>query len=184
MSNQLRKTGARGRAAGAKLVALRPRLCFVFSHSSTVHLTMKLAASLALLATALAVTGCNTLVGVDNPDSREATFSNVTGSLVTKYNTADINAVFNAVKRAIDSQSDMKRMGETPDPENAAPNELVGVVVYARAIGDLEIKVEIAKVEDPISKQVSTSVTVKYGAFGNLPQSQKLVSIISQNLRR
>ena len=33
---------------------------------------MKLAASLALLATALAVTGCNTLIGVDNPDQREA----------------------------------------------------------------------------------------------------------------
>jgi len=25
---------------------------------------------------------------------------------------------------------------------------------------------------------------VKYGFFGNLPQSQKLVSLISQNLRR
>jgi len=143
---------------------------------------MKLAAPLAFLATALAFTGCNTLVGVDNPDSREATFSNVTGSLVTKYNTTDIDAVFNAVKRAIDSQPDMKRMGETP--EEGANKELLGVVVFARAIGDLEIKVEIAKAEDPITKQAFTTVTVKYGAFGNLPQSQKLVSIISQNLRR
>ena len=184
MAYQLRFGRGGGPPAGAKLFALRPRLCFLFGHSTTVHLTMKLAASLALLATALAVTGCNTLVGVDNPDTREATFSNVTGALVTKYNTADINGVFNAVKRAIDSQSDMKRMGETPDPENATPADLVGVVVFARAIGDLEVKVEIVKVEDPISKQVFTSVSVKYGAFGNLPQSQKLVSLISQNLRR
>lgn len=145
---------------------------------------MKLAASLALLATALVVTGCNTLIGVDNPDQREASFSNVTGTLVTRYNTADIEAVFNAVKRAIDSQSDMKRMGETPDPENVPAKDLLSVVVHARAIGDLEIKVEVAKAEDPISKQVFTSVSVKYGAFGNLPQSQKLVSLISQNLRR
>ncbi|MEY3838167.1 MAG: hypothetical protein RL304_1149 [Verrucomicrobiota bacterium] len=112
---------------------------------------MKLAASLALLATALAVTGCNTLIGVDNPDQREASFSNVTGTLVTRYNTTDLDAVFNAVKRALDSQSDMKRMGETPDE---GPNkELLGVTVFARAIGDLEIKVEVAKAEDPISKQ-------------------------------
>ena len=143
---------------------------------------MKLAATLALLATALAVTGCNTLIGVDNPDQREASFSNATGTLVTRYNTADIDSVFNAVKRAIDSQSDMKRMGETPD--EGANKELLGVVVFARAIGDLEIKVEVAKAEDPISKQAFTTVSVKYGAFGNLPQSQKLVSLISQNLRR
>ena len=145
---------------------------------------MKLAATLALLATALAVTGCNTLIGVDNPDQREASFSNATGTLVTRYNTSDLDAVFNAVKRAIDSQSDMKRMGETPDPENATGNDLLGVVVIARAIGDLEVKVELVKAEDPISKQPFISVSVKYGFFGNLPQSQKLVSIISQNLRR
>jgi hypothetical protein len=143
---------------------------------------MKLAATLALLATALAVTGCNTLIGVDNPDQREATFSNATGTLTTRYNTTDINAVFNAVKRAIDAQTDMKRMGETP--EEGPNGELLGVVVYARAIGDLEIKVEVVKAEDPISKQAFTTVSVKYGFFGNLPQSQKLVSLISQNLRR
>jgi hypothetical protein len=143
---------------------------------------MKLAATLALLATALAVTGCNTSIGVDNPDHREATFSNVTGTLVTRYNTTDVDAVFNAVKRAIDSQPDMKRMGETPD--EGANKELLGVVVFARAIGDLEIKVEVVKAEDPVTKQAFVNVSVKYGAFGNLPQSQKLVSLISQNLRR
>jgi hypothetical protein len=143
---------------------------------------MKLAAPLALLATALAVSGCNTLIGVDNPDQREASFSNVTGTLVTRYNTTDLDAVFNAVKRAIDSQGDMKRMGETD--ERGANNELLGVTVYARAIGDLSITVEVVKAEDPVTKQAFTSVAVKYGFFGNLPQSQKLVSIISQNLRR
>jgi hypothetical protein len=142
---------------------------------------MKHAVPFALLAATLAFTGCNTYVGVDNPDQPSSTYSNATGSLVTRYK-ASTEAVFNAVKRAVDSQSDtMKRMGESDKRVN---NELQEVTVFARAIGDLEIKIEVEKVEDPVTKEIFTQVTVKYGFFGNCEQSQQIVSRITQNLRR
>ncbi len=142
---------------------------------------MKPAVSLALLAATLAFTGCNTYVGVDNPDHSSSTYSNLAGSLVTRYK-ASPEAVFNAVKRALDSQSDtMKRMGETPKLNG---NDLQEVTVYARAIGDLEIKVIVEKAEDPITREAFTQVTVKYGFLGNCEQSQQIVSRITQNLRR
>lgn len=142
---------------------------------------MKHAVPFALLAATLAFTGCNTYVGVDNPDQPSSTYSNATGALVTRYK-ASPEVVFNAVKRAVDAQSDtMKRMGESDKRVN---NELQEVTVYARAIGDLEIKIEVAKVEDPVTKENFTQVTVKYGFFGNCEQSQQIVSRISQNLRR
>jgi len=142
---------------------------------------MKHAVPFALLAATLAFTGCNTYVGVDNPDQPSSTYSNATGALVTRYK-ASTETVFNAVKRAVDSQSDtMKRMGESDKRVN---NELQEVTVFARAIGDLEIKIEVEKVEDPVTKEVFTQVTVKYGFFGNCEQSQQIVSRITQNLRR
>ena len=111
---------------------------------------MKHAVPFALLAATLAFTGCNTYVGVDNPDQPSSTYSNATGSLVTRYK-ASTEAVFNAVKRAVDSQSDtMKRMGESDKRVN---NELQEVTVFARAIGDLEIKIDVEKVEDPVTKE-------------------------------
>jgi D-serine dehydratase len=142
---------------------------------------MKNAASLVLLATALAFTGCNTQIGVDNPDTHEASFSNILGTLTTRYN-ADTESVFNAVKRTFDGMSGTLRTGETD--ERGANNELLSVKVFARTVGDLEISVDVAKTEDPITKQFFTQVTVKYGNFGNLPQSQQIISKISSNLRR
>ena len=56
---------------------------------------------LALLA-AFVLAGCATQIGVDNSQNREASFSNVTGVLTTRY-TSDTEAVFNAVKRTIDA---------------------------------------------------------------------------------
>ena len=53
--------------------------------------------ALALLA-ALVLAGCTTQIGVDNSQNNEASFSNVNGTLTTRY-TADTEAVFNAVKR-------------------------------------------------------------------------------------
>jgi hypothetical protein len=38
--------------------------------------------------------------------------------------------------------------------------------------------------EDPVTKENFTQVTVKYGFFGNCEQSQQIVSRITQNLRR
>lgn len=134
---------------------------------------------LALLA-ALVLAGCSTQIGVDNSQNREASFSNVTGVLTTRY-TSDTEAVFNAVKRTIDAMPGTLRTGETDD--RGANKELNSVIVYARTIGDLEIKITIEKAEDPETKAVFTQVKVKYGAFGNLPESQQLVSKITSNLR-
>ena len=135
--------------------------------------------ALALLA-ALVLAGCSTQIGVDNSQNREASFSNVTGVLTTRY-TSDTEAVFNAVKRTIDAMPGTLRTGETDD---RGPNkELNSVIVYARTIGDLEIKITIEKAEDEVTKAVFTQVRIKYGAFGNLPESQQLVSKITSNLR-
>ena len=135
--------------------------------------------ALALLA-ALVLAGCSTQIGVDNSQNREASYSNVSGVLTTRY-TSDTEAVFNAVKRTIDAMPGTLRTGETDDL--GANKELNSVVVYARTIGDLEIKITIEKAEDEITKAVFTQVRVKYGAFGNLPESQQLVSKITSNLR-
>ena len=135
--------------------------------------------ALSLLA-ALFLAGCATQIGVDNSQNREASFSNVTGVLTTRY-TSDTEAVFNAVKRTIDAMPGTLRTGETD--ERGANKELISVVVYARTIGDLEIKITIEKAEDPETKAVFTQVRVKYGAFGNLPESQQIVSKITSNLR-
>ena len=135
--------------------------------------------ALALLATLL-LAGCATQIGVDNSQNREASYSNVTGVLTTRY-TSDTEAVFNAVKRTIDAMPGTLRTGETDD---RGPNkELNSVVVFARTIGDLEIKITVEKAEDPETKAVFTQVKVKYGAFGNLPESQQIVSKITSNLR-
>ncbi len=135
--------------------------------------------ALSLLA-ALFLAGCATQIGVDNSQNREASFSNVTGVLTTRY-TSDTEAVFNAVKRTIDAMPGTLRTGETDD---RGPNkELNSVIVYARTSGDLEIKVTIEKAEDEQTKAVFTQVKIKYGAFGNLPESQQIVSKITSNLR-
>ena len=135
--------------------------------------------ALALLA-ALVLAGCSTQIGVDNSQNREASYSNVTGVLTSRY-TSDTEAVFNAVKRTIDAMPGTLRTGETD--ERGANKELNKVIVFARTIGDLEIKITIEKAEDEQTKAVFTQVKVKYGAFGNLPESQQLVSKITSNLR-
>ena len=142
---------------------------------------MQNAVTYALLATALAFTGCTTYVGVDNPDNSGSMYSNITGTLTTKYK-AEPEVVFNAVKRAVDQQSDiMKRMGETQHNKEGEP---LNITVYSRAIGDLEVKINVSKFEDEKTKESYTLVTIKYGFFGNCEQSQQLVSKISANLRR
>ncbi len=143
---------------------------------------MKNVATYALLATSLAFVGCTTYVGVDNPDNSSSLYSNATGKLTTRYK-AEPEAVFNAVKRAIDSSSEtMKRMGETDHRGDSS--KPFDTTVFARAIGDIEIKVNIAKVEDKEKNESYTEVTILYGFFGNCEQSQQLVSKISANLRR
>jgi len=145
---------------------------------------MKHAVPFALLAATLALAGCNTYVGVDNPDQPSSTFSNITGTLVTRYK-ASPDAVFNAVKRSIDAQREtMMRTGESDITGPGGDNDKVGVKVFARSVGDLLVTVEIAKTEDKEKNETYTAVSIKYGNFGNLPESQKLISRISSNLRR
>lgn len=143
---------------------------------------MKHALATALLVSAVAFTGCNTNVGVDNPDSREAAASQISGVVTTRYN-APVENVFNAVKRSLDQTPGMMRTGES-DITGAGDDDKVGVKVFARSVGDLLVTVEIAKTEDKEKNETYTSVSIKYGAFGNLPESQKLISRISSNLRR
>ena len=69
--------------------------------------------AIALLAV-LVLSGCSTQLGVDNSQNNEASYSNVTGILTTRY-TADTTAVFNAVKRTIDSMPGTLRTGETDE---------------------------------------------------------------------
>jgi hypothetical protein len=98
--------------------------------------------ALALLATLL-LSGCATQIGVDNSQNREASFSNVTGVLTTRY-TSDTEAVFNAVKRTIDAMPGTLRTGETDD--RGANKELNSVVVYARTIGLPESQQLVSKI--------------------------------------
>jgi len=167
--------------AVAKGVAIKPLVCLV--RGTLIKTSMKNVATYALLATSLAFVGCTTYVGVDNPDNSSSLYSNATGKLTTRYK-AEPEAVFNAVKRAIDSNSEsMKRMGET-DHRGDATGKPFDTTVFARAIGDIEIKVNITKVENKEKNESYTEVTILYGFFGNCEQSQQLVSKISANLRR
>ncbi len=145
---------------------------------------MKHALATALLASAVAFTGCSTNVGVDNPDSREASASSVSGIVSTRYN-APVESVFNAVNRALDETPGMMRTGESDITSGLiSSDDKIGVKVFARSVGDLLVTVEIFKAEDQEKKETYTAVAIKFGAFGNLPESQKLISRISSHLRR
>lgn len=134
------------------------------------------------LSTALALSGCATSVGVDNPDNSTASYAG--GALTTTYK-SDVTAVFGATKRALDSMRDLNvlgRVGETED--RSAEGELAGVTVFARATGDIRITVTIAKAVDAATGGEVTEVSIRWGYLGNCQQSQQLVHRITQNLAR
>lgn len=134
------------------------------------------------LVSALALSGCSTAVGVDNPDNSSASWAG--GGLTTTYK-SDVSAVFAATKRALDGMRDLGvlgRVGETED--RSAEGELVGVTVYARAIGDVQVKVQISKAADATNGSDVTETTVRWGMLGNCQQSQQVVHRITQNLGR
>lgn len=141
------------------------------------HLTL-----VAALACALALTGCATQVGVNNPDNSSATYSG--GSLATTYK-SDVSTLFAATKRALDSMRDVGVIGRTGEtPETNELNELTAVTVYARTIGDHEVKVTIAKAVDAATGTDCTQVTVRWGLTGNCQQSQQVIHRITENLGR
>lgn len=135
------------------------------------------------LSSALALSGCSTVVGVDNPDNSTASYAG--GSLSTTYK-ADVSAVFVATKRALDSMRDVGVIGRTgeTEAERTAEGELPGVTVFARAQGDVKITVTITRATDANNGSECTEVSIRWGYLGNCQQSQQLVHRITQNLGR
>lgn len=134
------------------------------------------------LASVLALAGCSTQVGVNNPDNPSATYS--VGTLTTTYK-SDVSAVFAATKRALDSMRDVGVIGRTGEtPVTNELGDLVGMTVYARAYGDISVKVEITKATDAATGSECTQVNVRWGVAGNCQQSQQIVHRISDNLGR
>lgn len=143
---------------------------------------MKHLLTVSALACALALTGCATQVGVNNPDNSSATYSG--GSLTTTYK-SDVSTLFAATKRSLDSMRDVGIVGRTGEtPETNELGELVGMTVHARAIGDQPVKVTITKATDEATGADCTEVTVRWGLLGNCQQSQQVVHRITENLGR
>ena len=143
---------------------------------------MKHLLTILALASALALSGCSTAVGVDNPDNSSASWAG--GSLTTTYK-SDVSAVFAATKRALDGMRDLNVLGRVGEDEHrSAEGELTGVKVYARAIGDVQVTVDINKATDAATGTDVTETTVRWGILGNCQQSQQVIHRITQNLGR
>lgn len=134
------------------------------------------------LVSALALSGCSTAVGVDNPDNSSASWAG--GSLTTTYK-SDVSAVFAASKRALDGMRDLGVLGRVGETEHrSSEGELTGVTVFARAVGDVQVTVDISKATDAVNGSEVTETTVRWGVLGNCQQSQQVVHRITQNLGR
>jgi len=134
------------------------------------------------LVSTLAISGCTTAVGVDNPDNSSASWSG--GSLTTTYK-SDVTAVFVASKRALDGMRDLGILGRVGETEHrAGEGELTGVTLYARAIGDVQVTIDINKASDATTGADCTSTTVRWGTLGNCQQSQQVIHRITQSLGR
>ena len=135
-----------------------------------------------LAALALALTGCATQVGVNNPDNATAVYS--AGTLTTTYK-SDVSTLFAATKRALDSMRDVGVIGRTGEtPRNNELGELNAMTVHARAYGDIAITVEITKAIDSATGGDCTQVSIRWGLTGNCQQSQQVIHRISENLGR
>jgi len=143
---------------------------------------MKHLLPLAALVGLVSLSGCATQIGVDNPDNSTATWS--AGTLTTTYK-SDVATVFAAAKRALDGMRDVGVVGRTGEtPERSELGELTGVTVFARALGDAQVRVTITKAIDANTGNDCTQVDVRWGLAGNAQQSQQVIHRISQNLGR
>jgi hypothetical protein len=143
---------------------------------------MKHILPLAALVGLISLTGCTTQIGVDNPDNNSAAWS--AGTLTTTYK-SDVSTVFAATKRSLDSMRDVGIVGRTGEsPERNELGELTGVIVYARGLGDVQVRVSINKAIDANSGTDCTQVDVRWGMAGNAQQSQQVIHRISQSLGR
>lgn len=143
---------------------------------------MKHLLPLAALVGLVSLTGCTTQIGVDNPDNNAASWS--AGTLTTTYK-SDVSTLFAATKRALDGMRDVGIVGRTGEtPERNELGELTGVTVYARAQGDVQVRVSINKAVDANTGTDCTQVDVRWGLGGNAQQSQQVIHRITQNLGR
>lgn len=133
-------------------------------------------AALASLAT-LGLTGCDTAIGVNNPDNSTASYN--MGAFTTQYSAKSpeyIENVFMASKKALD-QLGYFRTGETPGKDK--------VTIFARAHGDVQITVDIYKKVIETKEGAKSEwifVAIRYGTWGNAKECQQIVSKITENL--
>ena len=127
---------------------------------------------------ALPFAGCTTVVGVRNPQDSNGSWADLSGSLTVRYPQSTVEEVFVATKKGID-QLGYFRTGEDLPRENAKSKS---IKVYARGVGDIEVTVTISIATDVKTKKEWTQAVIKYGAWGNLKESQVIVEAISKNL--
>ena len=127
-------------------------------------------------------------VDTSNPSGVEGRSISQTDSMdpaIKKVMDAERAARFGGAKKtaAVAAPAAAPAAAASETDESGAHKELSSVIFYARTTGDQEIKISIEKAEDKVTKAIFTQVKVKYGAFGNMPESEKIVSRITSNLR-
>jgi len=142
---------------------------------------MKKILPLAFLSLAAAgFTGCTEKVGVDNPDDTVGYWYHFgSGTLDVRYIGKTLDQVFQAAIRGVD-QYGAKRVGEDrPVPGKSDQNYYR---IYARTDGDIKLTVQLTPRRNPENKTEWIEVSVQFGSFGNLQESQRVVSFISKNI--
>ena len=156
------------------------------------------AAALAASA-AFAFSGCVTEVRVENSSAPKAEWVHfISGDLVVRYPGKTQKELLDASNKALDQYlGTNKRVGENWPEDN--PSLPPSYEIFARTEGDVKIVITIttetatasdepvndADAKDKAAKPAPkewTQVNISYGAFGNLPESQKLVEYIAKNL--
>jgi hypothetical protein len=163
---------------------------------------MKKYLSVAALAatTALMFSGCVTDVRVSNPAYKRAEYVKfISGDLVVRYPGKTQKELLDATNKGLDQYLGGKgRVGENWPEDN--PSLPPAYEIFARTAGDIKITVLITTetaAATPESENATgektvaakdepkewTQVTISYGAFGSLPESQKIEEFITKNLR-
>lgn len=136
----------------------------------------------ALAAISATLSGCVTHVGVDNPiNSNNAEWNNfVTGTLVTRYPGKTPEDVFKAASIGIEKYGAF-RVGQITPLTKDSGRSASSYEVVARTLGDIQISIVISTARNPRTKEEWTQLSVQYGTWGNVKESQKIVSFITQS---
>ncbi|MDR1817814.1 MAG: DUF3568 domain-containing protein [Puniceicoccales bacterium] len=131
----------------------------------------------ALAAAAVSFSGCVESIGVDNPSDPNGKWEHfISGTLSTTYPGKTLDEVFQATIRGVD-QYGAKRVGEEhPDKKDRIYE------VVARTVGDIRLTVTLEVVSDPRTKSDAVRATIQYGTYGNVKESQKVISFITRNI--